>query len=380
MRLPPLSPMMLCHPTVCAVGRDYHIMLPVREETLMSVVVGEETFYDESNGILRSKTPVHRAVVPMEALDAAGRYTLRLRQVLERRPYYPPMGDTIQLEYEFRPLKKREDIHIYQLADMHGMIEPAARAARFFGDSLDLLVLNGDMANSSASPEDICAVYRVAALVTGGQIPCVFSRGNHDTRGACAENLADYVPTDRGNSYYDFQLGCVYGLALDCGEDKDDDNASYNGTICCHSFRRRETRFLQQTMQAKPFLAPEVQYRLVLSHIPFTYNHTAADHDGSHPFNIEIPLYTQWARLLREEMRPHLMLCGHLHRLLISMPGGPYDQKGQPCPVIIGSHPEADAEGGPRYAGTALTLRPGSAWVAFTNQDGEILRQETLAI
>ena len=45
-------------PAVFAVGTDYQIMVEVQREALMSVRIGENTYYDESNGIMNSLSPL----------------------------------------------------------------------------------------------------------------------------------------------------------------------------------------------------------------------------------------------------------------------------------------------------------------------------------
>ena len=375
MNIPVLDKEFTCHPTVCPVGHDYHIMLPVKSPMLLWVQVGEEKYYDESNGILRSNVQIHRIIVPAEALDQAKGYTLCYRKIIDRKPYFPETEDEVQVFYQFKPLTKTEDIHIYQLADTHGRVETPAAAAGYFGEDLDLLILNGDIADHSGTVENICIAYQIASRVTGGTLPCIFSRGNHDLRGACAENLAEYTPNENGNSYYTFRVGCIWGILLDCGEDKEDHLPNYGHTICCHAFRQRETRYLKKIIAnaEKEYAADDVTYRLTLSHVPFTYN--LLSDDGI--FNIEVELYTEWARLLKENVHPDLMLCGHLHKCAISPVGGEYDDKGQPCPVIIGSRPDFQKE---TYIGTAVTLNKGQAIIAFTDQDKNVHGGDTLAL
>ncbi len=71
-------------PAVCAVGKNYQILIPVRMPAVLWVRVGETDYYDESNGILRSDTDLHRVTVPMLELDAVGAYTVCWREVAER--------------------------------------------------------------------------------------------------------------------------------------------------------------------------------------------------------------------------------------------------------------------------------------------------------
>ena len=41
---------------------------------------------------------------------------------------------------------------------------------------------------------------------------------------------------ERSNKDSTFRLGNLWGILLDCGEDKNDDRPEYGGTICCHAF------------------------------------------------------------------------------------------------------------------------------------------------
>ena len=74
-------------PAVFAVGENYQIMVSVTAPSLFSVQVGEKTYYDAANGIMRSQSPLHRVTVPMAALDAARGYTVCVRPLVERKPY-----------------------------------------------------------------------------------------------------------------------------------------------------------------------------------------------------------------------------------------------------------------------------------------------------
>ena len=68
--------MLKTNPAVFAVEDEYQIMVCVKAPCLMWVQVGDERFYDESNGILRSNISTHRMHVPMKVLDAAKEYHL----------------------------------------------------------------------------------------------------------------------------------------------------------------------------------------------------------------------------------------------------------------------------------------------------------------
>lgn len=63
-------------PAVFAVDTTYQIFVPVTRDALVWVRIGDNEYYDESNGILRSLSELHRVTVPMAELDAARSYTV----------------------------------------------------------------------------------------------------------------------------------------------------------------------------------------------------------------------------------------------------------------------------------------------------------------
>lgn len=362
---------LLSYPSVFAVGDEYQIFSIFDAAALVSVRVGGVEYYDESNGVLRSNTNIHSVSVPMSALDVAGEYTLAYRIVIERKPYFPTSEEERTLTVKFKPVKGGR-INIYHISDTHNMVELPVKCGGYFGDDLDLLVLNGDIPNHSGKIEYFNSIYQIAGEVTKGGCPCVFSKGNHDTRGIHAEEIGQYTPTDNGRTYYTFRIGSLWGLVLDCGEDKDDGNGEYGGTVCFHNFRLRETEFIKRVIKRAEYEEEGIEYKLVICHVPFTRNYRF-------PFNIEVELFTEWARLIRENIKPNLMLCGHLHTVEINRVGGEFDHRGQPCTVVVAASPVA-RENERGYVGGAITLDGDKAHVVFNDDLGETVGDEWIEI
>lgn len=364
-------------PTVYEVADKYIIIVPVNEPCLMWVGIGENEYYDDSNGILRSGRLTHKMTVPMAELDAARSYTVRWRKMIERKPYRSEVGEIEEYTSAFRPIDpNKERINIYNIADAHNRVDGPINAGKYFertGEELDLLLLNGDIPNHSGDVAYFEAIHRIAAGVTGGEIPVVFARGNHDTRGVCAELIEDYTPTDNGVSYYTFRLGPVWGIVMDCAEDKPDDHVEYAHTICCEDFRRRETRWLEALCNAeKPeYSDGGIKYKIVVVHNPFTERRNP-------PFDIEEDTFAHWASLLRENVKPHLMICGHVHKCYVTYPGGERDAFGQPCPIVAASKLSKDDLS--FFVGGAITLDGNMAYVRFTDNDGNIVGEETVKL
>lgn len=328
-------------PAVFAVGDTYQIMVPVTCPTLMWVKVGDDCYYDDSNGIIRSDVTTHRMTVPMEELDRAGKYTVCYRRMIERKPYFSETGDIEEAEYNFRPVPA-DNITAYHIADAHNSVDGPVAAAKYFEAEegrLDLLILNGDIPNDSGAIENFDNIYKIIEGITGGAIPTVFSRGNHDTRGIFAEKIADHTPVDNGNSFFTFRIGGLWGMVLDCGEDKPDPHPEYGNTVCCHEFRKKQIRFIEKVIKnaATEFAAEGVSHKAVISHVPFYRSFHG-------PFDIEEEIYTKWCSLIGEGIRPEIMIHGHEHFLRLDLPGCKTDAKGLPCPAVIASSPENASE------------------------------------
>lgn len=358
------------NPAVFAVGDTYQIMVPVTCETLMWVNVGGNCYYDHSNGILRSHVSLHKITVPMSELDKAKEYSVHYRKIIDRKPYYTETEDEVIVSYQFSPVPQ-DNARGYQIADAHNLIDSPVAAAKKFEEvygKIDFLILNGDVPDHSGEIKNFDNIYEIVSRITNGNIPTIFSRGNHDTRGVFAENIADYTPCQNGNSYYSFKLGNIWGLVLDCGEDKDDSHAEYGHTICCSFFRKEETRYLENIIENAntQYDADDVKYKMIVCHNPFTRKYKA-------PFNIEEETFGYWTKLLSEKVKPDVMMCGHIHALEIYEKGGEYDAYGQPCDVVVGSILGHDEY----FAGAGIIFNDGKITVVF-NDSEKIIEEKVL--
>ena len=357
-------------PCVYLVGREYQIVFNTAEPGIGWVEVGGEVYPDEKNGLMRSGT-VHRASVPCEALDEAKSYAVCFRALPERKPYWPELGALERQEYAFRPVDWHDGLQIYHVADAHSHTAEAVETGGFFGDKLDLLVMNGDIPAESKTERDVLAVFDIAGGITGGERPVVFARGNHDTRGKFAVEFTDSIGTREGNTYFTFRTGGLWGIVLDCGEDKRDDSDEYGGIVCCEPFRKRQTAFLKRVVErrAEEFEAEGVTLRLAICHVPFMTDLMAAAGDK---FDIERERYAEWTALLNQ-MGIDLMLCGHQHSLHTFRPGDQALRYGANFPVLVGSMPmffKKDDQKSDRFVGAAIEVKDGKITAMFTDNKG----------
>lgn len=346
-------------PAVFAVGNEYQIMVEVEQESLFWVKVGDEVYDDASNGIMNSLSNLHRVKVPMQVLNCAKAYTVCVKPIVERKPYFTETEETKEYDFVFRSVPSQK-ARAYHIADTHNLIKEPVCAAQTYGE-IDFLILNGDVIDHSGSPDKFQNIYEICEALTRGEIPVVFSRGNHDMRGRYAEKFAEYTPNCNGNTYYTFRLGSIWGVVLDCGEDKPDSNEEYGFTVACHTFRQQQTDFLKAIVAnaKQEYEAEGVETKIVIAHTPFTQKDVP-------PFDIEEDIYREWCEILRNDIQPSLMICGHTHVGEIRQVGSEHDTYGQPCTVVIGSAFDDKAY----WKGCGICFGEGVQEVMYTDCEG----------
>ena len=147
-------------------------MVPVKEPALMWVKVGEEEYFDHSNGIVRSEVDIHRMTVPADKLEKAGEYTVCWCKIIERKPYYSETHEMESETYNFRPVPA-ENAVCYHISDVHRSIDLPVKAAQTFEQEygkIGFLILNGDITSQNDKPEDFDNIYEIASKLTGGKI------------------------------------------------------------------------------------------------------------------------------------------------------------------------------------------------------------------
>ncbi len=250
------------------------------------------------------------------------------------------------------------------MADIHGKYDLAKGACLHFGDELDLLICAGDIVNSSETREDIDNYLGFLSDVTRGEIPIISIRGNHDTRGYCAEDFVDYIGTeDAVRTYYKFSYGTIGGIALDVGEDKQDSHPEYGGFNIFEHFREVETEFVKQ---AEP-ISRDFKYRIAICHVPFPVTNDPADS----VFRIEEEKLRVWTEEL-ERLGVSCLFSGHTHSIGFFKPNGENDRFPHSYPVVVGSELKLSKDD-THFIGSAITFRDGRIFGEFVNDRNEIV-------
>lgn len=109
----------------------YQIMMYMETPSLVWIQVGEECFYDDVNGVLRSNCLVHRVTVPQDKLDAHGQYTVCRRKMIERKTGHSWTGEIDEVTFVFHPVRG-EKVRAYHIADSHNWVEDMRSIMQIF--------------------------------------------------------------------------------------------------------------------------------------------------------------------------------------------------------------------------------------------------------
>ena len=304
-------------PVVYAVEDTYQIVFSTNHKATAWVEIDGEEYYDLYAGSMKSNDTVHKITVPQEKLDAAKSYSIHAEKMIYRGPFGGFKGKEISKEYTFRPVNTDDGLVYYTMTDVHHAREGAVASALAV-ENLDFLVILGDSVGMVEYEDDVQLSNLLAHEVTGGQIPVVYARGNHEIKGAYAESLYKYVGSKNESFYYWFTLSDVFGITLDLGEDHADGWWEYYGTDRFGLYHDEQTEFLQDLVQTKPYEG--YNYTLVACHIPVQFVNSRKDH---------VDVKAEWTELLNE-IQPDLAVYGHQHDLYPFLDGQEtmYDTEG----------------------------------------------------
>lgn len=205
---------------------------------------GGETvrIYDESSGRKNGDSIIHTVTVPKQQLSQ-NTYKVGSTRVIDELSYGGRTGKTIESESFAFNDNFGDEIDVLTVSDWHTKNERAKAAASALG-GYQALILLGDCAPGLMSENDVADyILDFAYDLTLGQMPVIYVRGNHETRGREAANLADFLGYD--NFYYTASLGGYDFIVLDSCEDKEDSHPEYGGMVDYENYRKNMVEWLE---------------------------------------------------------------------------------------------------------------------------------------
>lgn len=360
-------------PAVYAVEDTYQIVWYTTARSIAWAEIDGRRYYDAAAGNIRSGRKIHKVTVPMAVLDDAKSYSVHAQGMYIHQGYFALKGRERSAAYTFRPVDATDGIRFQNISDTHNQPGGALRSAKYFGERLNFVILNGDIANGAESRREFRKILEIAGALAKGEIPIVYARGNHENRGPAAAELEQYAGCSQsGNFYFEVRLGPVWMLVLDCGEDKEDGHREYSGMIDFSAYRAREEQWIDRVL-ANPgerYQPDGVEYRILVSHIPFNVINSP-----------EPERYTRWAEKL-SAAGLDFAIAGHTHTCNFLKPGETLSIPGEmglafenagAYPTIIGSAPlDVSGKHAKGHTTTAVELQPDVVIARLVNQDLEV--------
>lgn len=257
-------------------------------------------------------------------------YRIHSRQIT----YYGPYGKTFGGEYqspiyEFS-LPAGGDYTAIIFNDLHQnrkTIQALMKVIDSKAIKYNYIVYNGDCVDDPDTREEAMATLSFFNDCTRCySIPSIYTRGNHEIRGAFSMDFGSVVDyPNQGMSYGGFTIGDTRLVLLDSGEDKPDDHWVYYGLNDFDGFRKEQREFLKKELASKEFR--KAKSRVLIHHIPI-YGQVEGEKNLAAPY---------WCDLL-EKAPFDISINAHTHTFATLKKG----EDGNNFPVLIGGGPSMD--------------------------------------
>ena len=253
-------------------------------------------------------------------------------------------------------------MQIYAISDNHECLSGAGNAGKYFGDRLDVLVMNGDHINDVSSLWQISLIYKLASRITGGERAVIFTRGNHECNGKYADELHEFVGSRDGKFYYTVKLGGAFFLVLDTNNDMADDNFLISSAANFEQLRKEQSEWLKEL----DYFGEDCDYSFLLAHMAFALS----DYERFPDWTAELNALTSGGKF-------DVCLSGHSHKLDYAEAGTGTKTD---YPVLRGSlrsdnRTEGEGVNPAAFTAAAIECSDGKITAKFTNSRHEVLRE-----
>lgn len=301
--------------------------------------------FDENNGRKNGQSTIHTVTVDKEALSG-NTYKVGSTRSVDEISYGGRNGKTIESgEYTFND-SFGKNINVLSVSDWHTENAKAINAVKNIPEEYQAVVLLGDCAPSLMSEYDVSKyIVDFAFELTGGEMPIIYTRGNHETRGVEAVNLSDYLGIDQ--FYFETEIGDYNIIVLDSCEDKEDSHPEYGGMVDYKAYRTKMVQWLDKLENE------DEENTLVFCH--------------SKDICIEEDLSAKALDKLKK-MNTSLIVSGHKHTI-------EYDKESAIPTFVDGG---INSNGGGSYVASMIKLSPSSIGILCYDNDGEKLVDEEL--
>lgn len=286
-----------------------------------------------ADGLRQANGTMQRAVIA--GFDPAKplRFRARSRAITSFKPYKVEFGPPVISAERRLPALTRPGgaVSFLVFNDTHSRVGLYPLLTEKGGPPVDFAVFNGDVLQDPQTEQEVTDyLLSPMAWFASKSMPCFFLRGNHETRGAFARRLKDYLLLPDGRYYAAMTFGVTRVLFLDTGEDKPDSSPEYSGLVDFEPYLEEELVWLRGEIASEAFR--QATWRVVVMHIPPDWRPDPAKlwHGARRVRERFAPLFDQG--------RVTAVISGHNHRPELIEPC-PDPGRGFQWPVFIGGAP-----------------------------------------
>lgn len=291
--------------------------------------------FDEDNG-RKKNSRIHTIRVPYEQLSG-NTYRVGSERVIDELSYGGRTGKNIESDYITFNDTFGDDIDVLTVSDWHTHNDIAKSAISYLGEYNAVILLGDSAPGMMFEDEAIEYILSFASDISKGEMPIIFARGNHETRGRAADELSSYLGIE--SFYYTAKLGNYNFIVLDSGEDKKDDHPEYGNMVSYEQNRKNMVNWLCS-------LENNNEKTIALSH--------------SDEICIEEAL-SQTAHTKLEELGTSLLVSGHWHETQF--------KQDRAYPVLIDGGINADGNGS--FVASKMSLSSEKIELTSISSDGE---------
>ena len=226
--------------------------------------------WNECDGLLDANTLVHRAVI--EGFDSRKRleYKVHSRVFANFGPYKVKYSRKEEvLSCVLKPVLPADGAITWAMFnDVHKNLAVYDRLIPHLSDISAFCVFNGDIISHVDNENDVLSglLGPFSRVTQEAGLPVWYLRGNHETRGAFAREMRNYLALKNSNYYGSATIGGVRFVFIDTGEDKMDSHWAYSGLVDFDGYIARECEWLRREVASADW--KNARARVVMRHIP----------------------------------------------------------------------------------------------------------------
>jgi hypothetical protein len=281
----------------------------------------------ETDGLLAANACVHRAVI--DGFDPRKRLDYKVHSRVFR--YFGAYKVAYAAEEEVLSCALNAVVPAdgavswAMINDVHENLAIYDAFLPHLNDVSSFCVFNGDILSHVDNEADVVRslLDPLSRLSQEAGLPVWYLRGNHETRGAFARSMRQYLALKESRYYGAATIGGVRFVFIDTGEDKVDAHRAYSGLVDFDGYLAAECAWLRREVASPDWKTARA--RIVMRHIPPCYERAPG-----RVWSSGLPRLDELDAILKDA-GVTLAMGAHMHRWQWCEPNAR-----RPYPLIIG--------------------------------------------